>query len=116
MKKKTNELIQLISVAEAGDGFIRFSNGLQICYGVIVGLTQIDGNHNNETIIFSKPFSDTPAITVSRIMNYSSVVNELKTDIWYSHATPSEFILYGYDEADAAKVINFSYIAIGKWK
>lgn len=116
MKKKTNELIQLISVTEAGDGYIRFSNGLQICYGIIIASTQASGNHDAETISFSKPFSDIPAITISRIMNRTSVVDELKTDIFYSYASASEFILYGNNEADSANVINFSYIAIGRWK
>ena len=118
MKKKTNELIQLISIAEAGNGYIRFSNGLQICYAIISlpYRNEAVGNCNGSTITFTMPFIDRPSLTLSRYMDDLGYSNEYIKDIHYSELTDHSFIIVGNDMADAAKVINFSYIAIGKWK
>lgn len=118
MKKKTNELIQLISIAEAGNGYIRFSNGLQICYSIIHGETPSEtiGNLNGGTVTFARPFISEPSITVSRWMNDLYYNNEYKKEIHYSELRCKSFRIVGINEADEAKVINFSYIAIGKWK
>ena len=57
-------------IVEKGDGYIRFENGIQICFGEF----NITGSWNeqnkqviNENIIFSKEFISTPII----ITNYS---------------------------------------------
>lgn len=118
MKKKTNELIQLISVADAGNGYIRFSNGLQICYMSIYGEKPSDntGNCRGAIIKFPMPFINNPIITLSRYLNDIYLNNEYMKDIHYGRLTHESFMIIGFNEADEANVINFSYIAIGKWK
>lgn len=118
VEKKTNELIQLISVADAGDGYIRFSNGLQICHAIISEDTPNEtiGNFNGGTVTFAMPFINVPSITLSRWLNDLYYSNEYRKEIHYSSVGCKSFIVVGANEADEAKVINFSYIAIGKWK
>ena len=116
VEKKTNELIQLISVAEAGDGYIRFSNGLQVCYDLILDDTQTDGNYDKAVINFRKPFITSPVLTVSRYLSDITYTTNLDKEIHYGYLTEKSFVLRGINEADQANTINFSYIAIGKWK
>ena len=112
LKKKTNELIQLISVAEVGNGYIRFSNGFQICYDLILDIV----NHRGSTITFQKPFITTPVLTVSRFLADLGYTTNLNAEIHYASIKNDSFVIIGIDEVDSANVINFSYIAIGRWK
>lgn len=118
VEKKTNELIQLISVTEAGDGYIRFSNGLQICHAMIKDETPNEtiGNLNGCTITFAMPFISEPSLILSRWLDDLYCSNEYRKEIHYSVLGRKSFVVVGVNEADKAKVINFSYIAIGKWK
>ena len=51
-------------IVEKGDGYIRFENGIQICFGEfnITGTWTRSGLNINENIIFSKEFISTPIV------------------------------------------------------
>ena len=51
-------------IVEKGDGYIRFENGIQICFGEfnITGTWSPSERYINENIIFSKEFISTPII------------------------------------------------------
>ena len=117
-KKKTNESIQMISVAEAGDNYIRFSNGLQICFDCLASSSKNEniGNYNKGTITYPKPFISQPALSVSRYLNDAYKPTSYEKAIHYGSLNETSFMIIGEDDADPASVINFSYIAIGKWK
>lgn len=63
-QKKNGEMISIGSgIAESGDGYIRFSDGTQICYGYI------SDAYNNTSIPYPKLFSTSPYV----MFNYSSI-------------------------------------------
>ena len=51
-------------IVEKGDGYIRFENGIQICFGEfkITGTWTPSKRYINENIIFSKEFISTPIV------------------------------------------------------
>lgn len=65
LQKRNGEMISIGSgIAESGEGYIRFSDGTQICYGYI-------SNAYNGTIIrYPEAFSAAPYITFSYISRY----------------------------------------------
>lgn len=55
-------------IVEKGDGYIRFENGIQICFGEfnITGTwNEQNGRYINENIIFSKEFISKPIVTTN---------------------------------------------------
>ena len=54
-------------IVEKGDGYIRFENGIQICFGEfnITGSWTQSKRYNNENIIFSKEFISKPIVTTN---------------------------------------------------
>ena len=54
-------------IVEKGDGYIRFENGIQICFGEfnITGTWTPSERNINENIIFSKEFISTPIVVTS---------------------------------------------------
>ena len=85
------------TIEEQGDGYIRYSNGIQICWGYVdAGVTV--------TINFPKSFSQRPSISVtSNTTDTNSVVTAQATN--QAMTACRNFEYYG----------SF-YIAIGRWK
>ena len=54
-------------IVEKGDGYIRFENGIQICFGEfnITGSWTQSKTYINENIIFSKEFISKPIVTTN---------------------------------------------------
>ena len=54
-------------IVEKGDGYIRFENGIQICFGEfnITGSWTQSKRYINENIIFSKEFISKPIVTAN---------------------------------------------------
>ena len=54
-------------IVEKGDGYIRFENGIQICFGEfnITGTWTQSERHINENIKFSKEFISTPIVVTN---------------------------------------------------
>ena len=57
-------VMSMSDIVEKGDGYIRFENGIQICFGEfnITGTWNQSERCINENIIFSKEFISTPII------------------------------------------------------
>lgn len=113
-EKKNGENISIEYIVESGDGYIRFSNGIQICYNCHFN----DGYcHDGDSIIFKREFSQYPVtLTLSRYLNKNQFDSSTYSDIFYDNLGKAGFTIHGDDSADSGKCINFSYIAIGFWK
>ena len=65
LQKRNGEMISIGSgIAESGEGYIRFSDGTQICYG------SISNAYNGTIIRYPEAFSAMPYITFSYISSY----------------------------------------------
>ena len=60
-------VIGMSDIVEKGDGYIRFENGIQICFGEfnITGSWTQSKRYINENIIFSKEFISKPIVTTN---------------------------------------------------
>ena len=128
---------KITDIESVGDGFIRFKNGYQICWGLELwdqmnrpsgggddldnGILHDSGAQNtsfgsdteaetrNKTITFPVPFTITPYIVISPgSSNFSS-----QTSIpaaWYHNALTTGFT------AELYAAVKLTWIAIGKWK
>ena len=117
--------VELNNITESGNGYIRFSDGTQICYGFHVPWIEEDQTSNRVSFSFNytKPFCNLPVCSVIRQLGVSadSDLTLLNADYRieriisnYVHCTydmvhtNSNFFESGY--------YNISYIAIGRWK
>ena len=57
-------VMDMSDIVEKGDGYIRFENGIQICFGEfnITGTWTPSNRYTNENIIFSKEFISKPIV------------------------------------------------------
>ena len=103
-------------IVEKGDGYIRFENGIQICFGEfnITGTwNEQNKQHINENIIFSKEFISKPIVTT----NYSDTGG-----FWSSSATiitnsNFDFSLgLTHNSQNYTGTIMCQYFAFGFWK
>ena len=60
-------VMDMSDIVEKGDGYIRFENGIQICFGEfnITGTWTQSKPYINENIIFSKEFISKPIVTTN---------------------------------------------------
>lgn len=60
-------VLGMSDIVEKGDGYIRFENGIQICFGEfnITGSWTQSKRYINENIIFSKEFISKPIVTTN---------------------------------------------------
>ena len=60
-------VMDMSDIVEKGDGYIRFENGIQICFGEfnITGTWNQNNRYINENIIFSKEFISKPIVTTN---------------------------------------------------
>ena len=123
---------QITDIESVGDGFIRFKNWYQICFGSEVsgnmdhGSTggggimpiSVDGNAEiiggTKTITFPVPFNVIPIIAISPVSAnpYQTSNNGTLNPpaAWYHHESPTDFI------AELSSAVKFTWIAIGTWK
>lgn len=87
----------------SGNGYIRFTNGLQICWGYIN-----TANGADVTVTYSVAFLAPARISLTR---YSGATNTYATSIWLRGNTASNFKVYCTDTETAV-----NWIAIGPWK
>ena len=114
LKKKNGEDISVGYIVESGDHYIRFSDGTQICYDYHAN---DDYCNDNAYINFPKVFIRRPSLTVSRHLNKTNAINTGKyTDVFYNDLSNEGFTICGDSSTDLSNRINFSYIAIGRWK
>jgi hypothetical protein len=108
------------TIEEQGDGYIRYSNGLQICWGTVIWQSACsrawgslyETSPMNES--YAKSFVNTPSVSVlgtietnSGLVECSSLGNQTRLPtIYLCRATPLN---------DVATCV-FNYVAIGHWK
>lgn len=93
-----------------GNNCIRYSSGLQICWGLII----IDGyNHNRNTIEFEKPFKDN-----NYGVSFTPIFTGGATDEYMTEYTSNNSSASSRTEQSFQIVytVSGSWIAIGKWK
>ncbi len=73
LQKRNGEMISIGSgIAESGDGYIRFNDGTQICYGTI------SNAYHLTTITYPKPFFvNMPCVTFNHSNIYASDINAI---------------------------------------
>lgn len=113
--------IELNNITESGTGYIRFSDGTQICYG-IVSIQTNDAIHANKEFTiynnFPKKFISNPTLSILR-QQVNSNMEELNTRIKVVDAisTVTGSSVRFISTASFNKLyVDFSYIAIGRWK
>ena len=126
---QSSSLLQLANIVESGVGYIRYSDGSQICYGELFNRRQDSFPISNPTDFyamanFPKEFSFVPLCvwSIHRSLEMNSIVgnieNKLKTD---ASASTTYFKLtftpvYGTQNGYSELLIYATYIAIGRWK
>ena len=92
------------------NAYIKFNNGILICYGRFSKLA------SGDSITFLEPFSSSLyALTISRI-NATNSATTLNSAIWSVNQCTDKFYIMGDESADANYGIWGNYIAIGTWK
>ena len=108
-------VMNMSDIVEKGDGYIRFENGIQICFGEfnITGTWTSSKRYINENIIFSKEFFSKPIVTTnnSGAGGYwsSSAVNITNSNFDFSFGMTSSSQNY-------TGTIMCQYFAFGFWK
>ena len=122
--------VELNNITESGSGYIRFSDGTQICYGDALIFAKKDCNYFYGTITYPKTFSGRVNLfaihtdcTTDESMD--SILNNLTPSTWlwnaYIEATISSqtrglIRYYSKNVGDGKTNISTSYLAIGRWK
>ena len=102
-------------IVEKGDGYIRFENGIQICFGEfnITGSWTQSNHYNNENIIFTKEFISKPIVTTNNGgaggFWSSSALNITNSNFDFSLGSTSSSNSY-------TGTIMCQYFAFGFWK
>ena len=92
------------------NAYIKFNNGILICYGRFTKLSR------NDSVTFLEPFSSNVyALTISRV-NATNSATTLNSAIWIITQSYDKFDIMGDESADASYGIWGNYIAIGTWK
>lgn len=92
------------------DAYIKFNNGILICYGRFSKLS------SDDFVTFLEPFATYfYTLTISRI-NSTITATASNSTIWSTVQYPEKFEIKGDESADASHGIWGNYIAIGTWK
>lgn len=103
------------AVVSSGDGYIRYSSGLQMCFGDVTATKAVNVNNANITIPYAKPFTRVASVQLTnKQFNYfSAFACRVTTDTgnvncgWWtdnSVVVSTRVTCYGF------------YFAIGWWK
>lgn len=123
---------QITDIESVGDGFIRFKNGYQICWGLEISSNMdhgstggggimpisVDGNAEiiggTKTFTFPVPFTMVPYIAISPTSSNPYQISNNGTvnppAAWYHDESMTGFT------AELSTAIKLTWIAIGKWK
>ena len=117
--------VDLNNITESGNGYIRFSDGTQICYGFYTPWIEKDQTSNRASASFNyaKPFCNLPVCNVSRQLGISEDSNlALISENYRIDRIISNYVHCTYDMVHTNSNFfeygnyNVSYIAIGRWK
>ena len=103
-------------IVEKGDGYIRFENGIQICFGEFNITGSWNEQHDqfiNENIIFSKEFISTPII----ITNNNGTGGRWSSSALYITNSNFDFSLgLTHNQHNHTGTVMCQYFAFGFWK
>lgn len=116
--------IPLSNIVESGDGYIRYSDGTQICYGTfgIGNRTYSPNGYARYDLIYPKTFDALPAAGFANIDNVqpTSLSTKVKANfsIMSCGGSSSDLFIYVYNgNSESVKAyVYLNYIAIGRWK
>ena len=91
-------------------GTIRFSSGIQICYGTITRAS------NLHKITYESEFIKNPYVFVCRGLGVVAITDVNKLSLSYGDSATTGFTLVGDISGDMSNAIWGNYLAIGKWK
>ena len=107
------------TIEEQGNGYIRYSNGLQICWGSIEwrsacstawgSLYETDACYES----YAKSFVGTPSVSASGSIGDSSAMVEFS--VADNTVTPAFYLCRGTSRTEVKDCV-VRYIAIGRWK
>ena len=108
-------VMDMSDIVEKGDGYIRFENGIQICFGEfnITGTWTPSKRYINENIIFSKEFISKPIVTTN---------NSGAGGFWSSSALIITNSNFDFSLGETSSTTNYTgtvicqYFAFGFWK
>lgn len=106
VNSKTPELIE-----EQGDGYIRYANGIQICWANVPLHNLVQSAGYSYACNFPKSFIAAPSVTV----NYSSAYST-DTGIAAEDIGTTGCIIWVKNTKLSVADFNINYMAIGKWK
>ena len=136
---KSNVYVPLANIIESGVGYIRYSDGTQICYGSFTGVnsglkydqSNIDTVVCESRITFPTSFTATPAVTYSGFFNMlwqdningaehmtviPSYLSALSTNGFTVTVAPPFGVFTRLNQLHQIQISRGNYIAIGKWK
>lgn len=121
-KKKTGETIglQTIAIHDIGADYIRFTNGVQICWGYksfTGNEIDLDQMISKASITFPKTFIGSPCVILGRQCGYR-INPSINTDasLYLGFIKTDHFIVCGSTAVDASSSAVCMYAAFGKWK
>ena len=107
------------TIEEQGNGYIRYSNGLQICWGTITwqsacstawgSLYETDACYES----YAKSFVGTPSVSASGSIGDSSAMVDFA--VASNTVTPAFYLCRGTSRTEVKDCV-VRYIAIGRWK
>ena len=111
----------LVSIVESNTDCIRFSNGIQICYGYCgYSLRRMNKNRKALSIDYSKPFCEFPVCSVFRQLRTDSdsdTFNEnYRIDMVTTNNTRCTYYLVNMNGIIENGSYWVGYFAIGRWK
>ena len=107
------------TIKEQGNGYIRYSNGLQICWGSISWQSACNTSWGSlyETramsASYAKSFVDVPSVSASGVIGSSSAM--INSSIASNTTTPM-FYLCRATASSTTSTCTVCYMAIGRWK
>ena len=124
MSLPNGKSIELNNITESGTGYIRFSDGTQICYGTCNASNEsgIKSDRLAGKFTYPKSFISSPACSVIRqYYGYSENLNVLTENFTIDRIVSSSSICL-FDivcttgETVFPEITSAKYIAIGRWK
>lgn len=106
-------MLEVSTIEAQGDNYIRYHDGIQICWGYISN----DGNTGLKTLNFDNNqlfANDQYALVISAKRTSASTVNTAIRELGYVERMPTGFTYYtsGRKDYDVGRI----WIAIGRWK
>ena len=121
LKKKNGETIGLQSVLihDIGVNYIRFTNGVQICWGTeSFSSNEIDLNQDTSKAIITFPvaFINGPNVVLGRQCGDRNSANSDDAGLYVGYIESDHIVVCGSTRMDRAGCAVCMYAAFGRWK